>query len=208
MGSGLLTWSENTCEVCGLEEPKTNLVRHVLPAHRLECAATLHNYLALIITTSGRRGPQAIPVSMQVSDIQTSRRARTMSGVLGILSHERVAKLEHLSVALETVQGRRHSKSVPGGLSLHRYANLYFDARNPMMYYLKDRTDLVVVRVSPDVLDIPDTVVSDGNAAAEGTRFYPSPEGLCHLDSGRVFAQYWIDPDYWLMKEKKACSMC
>jgi hypothetical protein len=121
----------------------------------------------------------------------------------GILSHERSAKLEHLSVALTTVQGRRHSKSVPGGLNLHSYANLYFDARNPMMYYLKDRTDLIVVRVSPDVLDIPDAVVSDGNAAAEGTRFYPSHEGLYNLDSERVFALYWTDPDYWLMKEKK-----
>ena len=79
---GLLTWSENTCEVCGLEEPKTRLVRHVLPAHRLERVAALHNYLALIITTSGRRGQQAIPASVQVSDVQTSRRACTMSGVL------------------------------------------------------------------------------------------------------------------------------
>jgi hypothetical protein len=26
---GLLTWSENTCEVCGLEEPKTSPARHV-----------------------------------------------------------------------------------------------------------------------------------------------------------------------------------
>lgn len=121
----------------------------------------------------------------------------------GILSHDHAAKLQHLSVALETVQDRRHIKPVPGGLSLHRYANLYFDARNPMMYRLQDRTDLVVVRVSPTVLDIPNTVVSDGNAAAEGTRFYPSPEGLRHLDSGLVFARYWTDPDYWQMKEKR-----
>lgn len=121
----------------------------------------------------------------------------------GILSHNRAARLKHLSVALETVQGRRHGKPVPGGLSLHDYANLYIDARNPMMYYLKDRTDLVVVRVSPGVLDIPDTVVSDGNAAAEGTRFHPSSEGLSYLNSDRVFARYWTDDGYWLMKEKK-----
>jgi hypothetical protein len=121
----------------------------------------------------------------------------------GILSHDRAAQLEHLSVALETVQDRRHVKPVPGGLSLHSYANLYFDARNPMMSRLRDRADLVVVRVSPAVLDIPDAVVSDGNAAAAGTRFYPSPEGLRHLDSGLVFAHYWTDPDYWQMKEKK-----
>jgi hypothetical protein len=121
----------------------------------------------------------------------------------GILSHNQAAQLDHLSVALETVQNRRRGKPVPGGLNLHDYANLYFDARNPMMFRLKDRTDLVVLRVSSDVLDIPDTVVSDGNAAAEGTRFHPSPEGLCHLDSGLIFARYWTDPDYWRQKEKK-----
>jgi hypothetical protein len=121
----------------------------------------------------------------------------------GILSHDSAARLEHLSVALETVQDRRRVKPVPGGLSLHSYANLYFDARNPMMSRLRDRTDLVVVRVSPAVLDIPDAVVSDGNAAAEGTRFYPSPEGLSHLDSELVFARYWTDLDYWRRKGKK-----
>ena len=52
----------------------------------------------------------------------------------GILSHERAAKLPHRSVALQPVQDRRDQKQVPGGLKLHQYANLYFHARNPMLY--------------------------------------------------------------------------
>ncbi len=121
----------------------------------------------------------------------------------GILSHNRAARLRHRSVASESVQGIRRGKSVPGGLSLHSYANLYFDARNPMMYCLQDQTDLVVIRVSPDALDIPDTVLADGNAATRNTRFYPSPEGLSNLDSQLVFARYWTDADYWTYVEKK-----
>jgi hypothetical protein len=62
---------------------------------------------------------------------------------------------------------------------------------------------LIVVRVSAAVLDIPDTVVTDGNAASGGTAFYPSPEGLRYLDSARVFAWSWNDDDYWQKKEKK-----
>lgn len=54
----------------------------------------------------------------------------------GILSHNRAARLEHRSVALESVQDIRRGKSVPGGSTLHSYANLYFHARNPMMYRL------------------------------------------------------------------------
>ena len=124
----------------------------------------------------------------------------------GILSHNRAARLQHRSVASEDVQDIRRGKSVPGGSSLHSYANLYFDARNPMMYCLLHREDLVVVRVSADVLDIPDTVVTDGNAASAGTRFYPAPEGLRHLNPELIFARYWTDSDYWQMKEKKASS--
>lgn len=52
----------------------------------------------------------------------------------GILSYEKVAKIEHSSTALQPVQDKRDQKHVPGGLKLHQYANLYFHARNPMMF--------------------------------------------------------------------------
>ena len=32
------------------------------------------------------------------------------------------------------IQGRRDLVMVPNGRSLHEYANLYFDQRNPMMF--------------------------------------------------------------------------
>jgi ssDNA thymidine ADP-ribosyltransferase, DarT len=73
----------------------------------------------------------------------------------GILSYERAAKLEHHSVALQPVQDKRDQKQVPGGLKLHRYANLYFHARNPMMFKRKDEgPDLCVLQVSTQVLDL------------------------------------------------------
>jgi hypothetical protein len=121
----------------------------------------------------------------------------------GILSHNRARRVKHTSVASESVQDIRRGKSVPNGSSLHSYANLYFDARNPMMSYLRDLPDLIVIRVSPDVLDIPDTIVSDGNAATQGTLFWPSPSGLVHLNSELIFATWWTDPDYMRYLEKK-----
>src|SRR5579859_4739488 len=98
----------------------------------------------------------------------------------GILSHDRAARIPHDSCADEGIQDRRRGKRVPNGARLHSYANLYFHARNPMMFTLmrNGHADLVVVRVSETVLDIPDVVLADGNAASDGTRFYPSPEGL------------------------------
>jgi|SRR5215813_10544977 len=123
----------------------------------------------------------------------------------GILSHDRAARIDHDSCADEGVQDRRQGKWVPNGARLHSYANLYFHARNPMMYTLmrNGRDNLVVVCLSHAVLDIPDTVLTDGNAASDGTRFYPSPEGLASLDRKLIFAKYWTDENFWPDREKK-----
>lgn len=123
----------------------------------------------------------------------------------GILSHNRAARIDHRSVASESVQDRRRYNRVPGASSLHSYANLYFHARNPMMSRLlfDGYEDLIVIKVSHTVLDIPDTVVTDGNAAADGTRFYPSPEGLRNLDSKMIYRKRWTDENSWPVKEWK-----
>lgn len=125
----------------------------------------------------------------------------------GILSHSRAAELEHTSVASPSVQSLREGKEVPGGLKLHEYANVYMTARNPMLNLLAvwngKLDELCVFRVSESVLDIPDAVVSDMNAAAGWARFYPSPDGLAHVDGDRVFARFWTDGD---ALEKERCK--
>lgn len=75
----------------------------------------------------------------------------------GILPHNRAKGLPHKSVALEEVQQRRR-KQVPNARLLHDYVNLYFNARNPMMFRvvrggLAKPGELVVFRVSPGVLN-------------------------------------------------------
>ena len=47
---------------------------------------------------------------------------------------ERAKSIKHSSVAMSEIQGRRDLVMVPNGRSLHEYANLYFDPRNPMMF--------------------------------------------------------------------------
>ncbi|MFB8438080.1 DUF4433 domain-containing protein [Streptomyces niveus] len=124
---------------------------------------------------------------------------------IGLLSHNEAKSQEHESVALEVVQDRRRGKRVPNGGFLHSYANLYFDARNPMMSKLlaDGREGLMVIRVMPDVLDLPNVVISDGNAATGTTRFFPSPSGLEALTEDRVYATYWIHNDEFEYYERK-----
>lgn len=114
---------------------------------------------------------------------------------LGILSRTRAARVAHESVANEEVQDRRSRVRVPNGRPLHEYANLYVNARNPMMYLRKNRhRDLCIVQVSPDVIHLPDVVISDRNAARDWPRFEPSPGGLRMIDRDRIFAQWWTHP--------------
>src|SRR5262249_11337939 len=112
----------------------------------------------------------------------------------GILSYERTAKLPHHSVALQPVQEKRDHKHVPGGLRLHQYANLYFHARNPMMFRRRpEAPGLCVLRVSTQVLDLDGTVISDQNAASNYVRFL-HPRQWRALDFDAIYAMDWRHP--------------
>ena len=112
----------------------------------------------------------------------------------GILSYERAAKIQHHSVALQPVQDKRDQKQVPGGLKLHQYANLYFHARNPMLFKRQaEASNLCVLRVSRDVLQLEGAVISDQNAASDYVRFlHPRQSNL--LDFDAIYALDWRHP--------------
>lgn len=122
----------------------------------------------------------------------------------GLLSHNNAAGVHHVSIAEQSVQDRREDRQVPGGLALHDYVNLYFHARNAMMFARRPtRSSFAVLRVSPAVLDIPETVIADGNAASSGTKFDASPKGLDSLDEDRVYAHSWDHDNLWIKSEQK-----
>jgi hypothetical protein len=125
----------------------------------------------------------------------------------GILSHAHVSRLKHRSVAMPEIQVLRESKPIPGGRRLHEYANLYFCARNPMLYKRRAICDtLCVLRISPEVLDLDGVVVSDQNASSQYARFARAPEGLRIVDRERTFADYWTDSDRIEGWRKKAAK--
>ncbi len=129
----------------------------------------------------------------------------------GILCYEQAAKLAHRSVALQPVQDRRDQKQVPGGLKLHQYANLYFHARNPMLFKrLNETRALCVLRVAADVLALRGAVVADQNAASQWARFL-SPAQADQLPWDDIYAMDWRHPDdeiaYWRHKSRKCAEV-
>ena len=63
------------------------------------------------------------------------------------------------------------------------------------MMYKRRSAELVIVRVSADVLDLSGVVIADGNAASEYTAFWPSSAGLQKINKDFVFAESWMDDD-------------
>ena len=114
----------------------------------------------------------------------------------GIFSNQKAEKIVHESVAMEEIQERRKSVVVPGGRPLHQYVNLYFHARNPMMYKRKDlHNELAILRVRKDILRLSQIVITDGNASSGYVRFYPASEGLRIINKDLVFARVWHHDD-------------
>jgi len=114
----------------------------------------------------------------------------------GILSHDLADQLVHDSVAMPEIQQIRENKQIPGARSLHEYANLYFDAHNPMLSKCRGRNaEICVLRVDAVVLDQPGVIVTDRNAASGWAGFWPVADGLNIISLERVFARYWIHQD-------------
>lgn len=114
----------------------------------------------------------------------------------GILSNDEAVQLDHSDISLAEVQNRRAQRSVPGGLHLHQYANLYFCARNPMMYKRKDQHErLCVLRLSTEIFKLEGIVFTDRNASSDYVRFYRVQDGIAGLNFDKIFADYWRHPD-------------
>jgi hypothetical protein len=125
----------------------------------------------------------------EITEFHNIMPINNISSVLrfGILSHNRAANIQHESIASPFVQERRNKK-IPNGSFLHDYANLYFHARNPMMFSIKSRSEICVLRVSENVLNMPKTILSDRNAASDYARYYSTTE-ISQLDFDLI---YWF----------------
>ena len=112
----------------------------------------------------------------------------------GILSHNEARRLHHRSIAEQGVQERRKNKKIPGtNKYLHDYANLYFDAHNPMLSARRDMNDTIcVLRIKSNVLSLNGVIVTDQNASRD-CWFKPVSEGLPLLNHTEVFAEFWIN---------------
>src|SRR3990172_8783248 len=96
----------------------------------------------------------------------------------GILCYNKAKKLRPETIYNPDVQERRKNKLIPFGRTgkkLHDYANLYFNPRNAMMSAIRDRhTEICVLSIDANILNLAGVIVSDRNASSDYVRFYSS----------------------------------
>ena len=127
----------------------------------------------------------------------------------GILSHTLAEQLAHDSVAMPEIQERRADKQIPGGRPLHQYANLYFDAHNPMLSKCRARNnEICVLWVDSSALDIVGVIVTDRNAARGAVRFYDVGTGLVALDRDRLYAEFWLHRNDRIEEDRHKALKC
>jgi hypothetical protein len=129
----------------------------------------------------------------------------------GILSHDRCRRIVHEDVSMAPVQDRRDPIRVPGGLKLHKYANVYFDARNPMMSACRDQAErLCVLSISIKILQIEGAVITDRNAASTDYVRFLAPKDWHLLDFEKIYARDWRHQEkieYWNHKSIKCAEV-
>jgi hypothetical protein len=113
----------------------------------------------------------------------------------GVLSFERAQRIPHRSIALDDVQARREARVLRNGRALHSYANVYFWARNAMMYSRRHLDDICVVRISSDILDIDGAYYTTRNAGAGDCDFHPFLGAFDHLDEAEIYVRGWEGRD-------------
>jgi len=120
----------------------------------------------------------------------------------GILSHQRIEEedIPYTTVYDKEIVANRGAMRTPDGRSLWRFANLYFQPRNPMLYRVlheKPVDDIVILAVQPDIVSRPDIFISTGNAAHSRSDILPAREGVKRIPDIRrdVDIDWWTEAD-------------
>jgi len=118
----------------------------------------------------------------------------------GVLSHELIEKenVPFTPIYDAEIVSRRHDIKTPDGRTLWSFANLYFKARNPMLYRVvceKSLDEIVILGVQMSILNRPDIFISTGNAAHSLSDILVASEGRKVLSQieRNTDKEYWTD---------------
>lgn len=119
-------------------------------------------------------------------------------------------KVQYENISDAGIQVVRSIICVPQGSShtLHDYVPTFFGARPPMLYAIRfkgiQQEEIVYILINWDVISLPTTYFTDGNARTQGTKFFCDPSDLTQVDFDTAAAQYWGDKGDEYKRRKQA----
>jgi O-acetyl-ADP-ribose deacetylase (regulator of RNase III) len=120
----------------------------------------------------------------------------------GILCHEIIEQenIEFTPIYNKEIVSRRAQRIVTGHKSLWAFANLYFRARNPMLYKVahdKGVEKIAVLGVRRDIMNTKGVFISDGNAASSPTRIVAVSQARAVLKEigNSIEIEWWNEQD-------------
>lgn len=121
-----------------------------------------------------------------------------LNGILkhGLVSHNlaNVHRYVQKDISNKDVNVRRSRNESIFNRSIHEYVPLYFNPKNPMLYFHRfSQADIVILAIDANLLNQSNTIFSDGNAASGSSKFYDNPDDLIHLNWKCIKAKYWGD---------------
>jgi len=144
------------------------------------------------------------PMARQINQLYYITHIENLNSMLdmGILSHEQVEarNIPFKRIYDESIVSSRQLRTTPDGRSLWHFANLFFQARNAMLYRITCEhsiDDIAVLGLRFDVVNHSENFIALGNAAAGATDILPGQLGLRQIPTLRAdFArEYWSDED-------------
>lgn len=119
-----------------------------------------------------------------------------LAGILqhGILSHADVLTRDDVlavDISDPGAQKWRDRAEPVNHRAIHDYAPLYINPKNPMLFVRRDiQHEIVILKISPKVMEDGQHVFSDGNAACRETKFSAEPS-IVEVSIDALNSTYW-----------------
>jgi hypothetical protein len=121
----------------------------------------------------------------------------------GILCHRAIEEeqIGFTKIYNEEIVNKRETKIIPNARELWNYVNLYFQARNAMLYRIlrsgRNSEDIIIIGLKNELLYKEGVYISDGNAASDNTNFYSSSKIGKHIKEIRkkTDKEWWSTED-------------
>lgn len=118
----------------------------------------------------------------------------------GIYCRKKINELniKHRDIHDDSVLNLRDKIIQPTNKNLQDYVNLYFQPRNAMLYRLTRNypyEEIIVLSIKRTVLDHPNVIISNRNAATSNAEFFSARDGLNRINQKDLKKIYWTDSD-------------